>query len=96
MTTTDAAQPPAPPEAGEAELSDGELRRVVERASGVMASLVDRVIGSGRLLDREFIVDLARFVESAMPAVRAYEQLVARMRDAALAETAAAVSGGRR
>lgn len=77
----------------EADLSDGELREVVERAWRVLSEIIDRIIGSGRLLDREVIVDLARFLESAMPAVRAHERLVLRLRDAALADTTAAFAG---
>lgn len=84
----------SPPRSGsgaertEADLSDGELREVVERAWRALSEIVDRIIGSGRLLEREVIVDLARFLESAMPAVRAHERLVLRLRDAALAEAA--------
>lgn len=75
-------------ERADADLSDGELREVVERAWRALSEIVDRIIGSGRLLEREVIIDLARFLESAMPAVRAHERLVLRLRDAALAEVA--------
>jgi len=78
-----------------AELSDGELREVVERSWRALSEIVDRIIGSGRLLDREVIVDLARFLESAMPAVRAHERLVLRLRDAALADMAVVAGSGR-
>lgn len=71
------------------ELSDAELRDVAERAWERLSSIIDEMIGSGRLFDRELLIDLARFLENMMPAVRAYESLVGRIRDAALAEAGA-------
>lgn len=91
------ASPPRPGAAAErteADLSEVELREVVERAWRALSEIVDRIIGSGRLLEREVIVDLARFLESAMPAVRAHERLVLRFRDAALAEAAVGTDEG--
>ncbi|MDQ3573865.1 MAG: hypothetical protein M3378_02340 [Actinomycetota bacterium] len=66
------------------DLSEAELRDVVERSWARLSLLVDRMIGSGRLFDREVLIDLARFLENAMPAVRAYERLVGHARDAAI------------
>lgn len=88
-------QPGSSLERTEADLSEIELREVVERAWRALSEIVDRLIGSGRLLEREVIVDLARFLESAMPAVRAHERLVLRLRDAALAEAAVGTDEGR-
>jgi len=74
----------AGPAAGE--LGEAQLREHVERAWAEVSTLVERIIGSGRMLDRETLLDLARFLESAMPAVSAYERLVARAYEDALAE----------
>ena len=71
--------------AGCAEFVETQLRDVVERSWSRLASILDRLIASGRRLDREMLLDLAGFLESAWPAVRAYEQLVRRVRDEALA-----------
>lgn len=63
----------------DAEVPDAQLREQVERAWAQVSILVDRLIGSGQLIDRELLLDLARFLESAMPAVVAYERLLARV-----------------
>ena len=68
------------------ELGEAQLREEVERAWSEVSSFVDRIIGSGRMLDREVLLDLARFLESAMPAVAAYERLVARAYEQAVAD----------
>jgi hypothetical protein len=60
------------------ELPDAQLREEVERAWAQVSTMVDRLIGSGQLIDRELLLDVARFLESAMPAVVAYERLLAR------------------
>ncbi len=78
-----------PPVAGEP--GEAQLREQVERAWAEVSGFVDRIIGSGRMLDRDTLLDLARFLESAMPAVGAYERLVARALEDAIAE--AGVSG---
>ena len=69
-----------------AELGEAQLRQEVERAWAEVSSIIDRLIGSGRMLDREVLLDLARFLESAMPAVAAYERLVARAYEQAMAD----------
>ncbi len=69
-----------------ADLGEAQLRQEVERAWAEVSSIVDRIIGSGRMLDREVLLDLARFLESAMPAVAAYERLVGRAYEQALAD----------
>ena len=73
------------------ELGEAQLREHVERAWAEVSGLVDRIIGSGRMLDRETLLDLARFLESAMPTVSAYERLVARAYEEALAEAGVSV-----
>ena len=70
---------------GCAELVEAQLRDVVERAWSRLASILDRLIATGRRLDRDLLVDLARFLESSWPAVRAYERLVRKVREEALA-----------
>ncbi len=72
------------------ELGEAQLREHVERAWAEVSSIVDRIIGSGRMLDREVLLDLARFLESAMPAVAAYERLVARAYEEAVADAGVA------
>ena len=67
------------------ELVEAQLRDVVERAWSRLASLLDRLIATGRRLDRDLLLDLAHFLENAWPAVRAYERLVRKVRDEALA-----------
>jgi hypothetical protein len=69
----------SPPSAGD--MHDAQLREEVERAWSKVSVLIDRLIGSGQLIDRELLLDLARFLESAMPAVVAYERLLARIGD---------------
>lgn len=59
--------------------SEPELRKVIDDAREGLFARIDRLLGSGRLLDRHLVVDLARFLEQAGPAVDAYEQLVARV-----------------
>ncbi len=49
---------------------------------------IDRLVGSGRMLERETLLDVARFLESAMPAVGAYERLVAQAYEQALVDAA--------
>lgn len=73
------------------ELGGAQLRDQVERAWNEVSDFIDRIIGSGRMLDRETLLDLARFLESAMPAVDAYERLVARAYEDAIAEAGATV-----
>ena len=68
------------------ELGEAQLRQEVERAWAEVSSIIDRLIGSGRMLDRDVLLDLARFLESAMPAVAAYERLVARAYEQAMAD----------
>ena len=68
------------------ELGEAQLREEVERAWAEVSSFIDRIIGSGRMLDRDVLLDLARFLESAMPAVAAYERLVARAYEQAVAD----------
>ena len=77
---------PGPVTAPAGELGEAQLREEVERAWAEVSSFVDRIIGSGRMLDREVLLDLARFLESAMPAVAAYERLVARAYEQAIAD----------
>lgn len=67
------------------ELGEAQLRQQVVLAWTEVSSFVDRIVGSGRMLDREVLLDLARFLESAMPAVGAYERLVARACEDAIA-----------
>lgn len=67
-----------PEQASTVEVPDAQLREQVERAWAQVSTLVDGLIGSGQLIDRELLLDLARFLESAMPAVVAYERLLAR------------------
>lgn len=71
-------EPPA-----EDDLSEPELRAVVERSWTRLCSIADRTLASGRL-DRSVIVELARWLDGAGAAVRAYERLVVRLRDQAL------------
>lgn len=59
--------------------SEPELRKVIDEAREGLFARIDGLLGSGRLLDRHLVVDLARFLEQAGPAVDAYEQLVARV-----------------
>ena len=73
------------------ELGGAQLRDQVERAWNEVSDFIDRIIGSGRMLDRETLLDLARFLESAMPAVDAYERLVARAYEDAIAEAGTTV-----
>ena len=63
------------------EASDAQLRQVVERSWGRLASIVDGMIGKGQLLSRDVLIDMARFLENAMAAVQAYERLVAGVAD---------------
>ena len=79
-------------DAGCPELVEAQLRDVVERSWARLASILDRLIATGRRLDRELLVDLAGFLESAWPAVRAYERLVRKVRDEALATLEASPS----
>ena len=73
------------------ELGEAQLREEVERAWAEVSSFIDRLIGSGRMLDRDVLLDLARFLESAMPAVAAYERLVARAYEQAVADAGVTV-----
>jgi hypothetical protein len=70
----------------EAQPADTQLREQVEQAWTEISAIVDRIIGSGRMLDRDLLLDMARFLESAMPAVGAYERLVARAYQDAVAQ----------
>jgi hypothetical protein len=58
---------------------ESELRDVVDDAWEGLAARIDDLLGSGRLLDRGLVVELARFLDQAGPAVDAYEQLLARV-----------------
>lgn len=62
-----------------AERAGGELREVIDEAWEGLFARIDRLLASGRLLDRHLVVDLARFLDQAGPAVDAYEQLLARV-----------------
>jgi hypothetical protein len=62
---------------------ESELRDVVDDAWEGLAARIDALLGSGRLLDRGLVVELARFLDQAGPAVDAYEQLLARVAAAA-------------
>jgi enamine deaminase RidA (YjgF/YER057c/UK114 family) len=73
-------------ELAEAPPGDTQLREQVEQAWADISAIVDRIIGSGRMLDRDLLLDMARFLESAMPAVGAYERLVARAYQDAVAQ----------
>jgi hypothetical protein len=59
--------------------AESELRDVVDDAWEGLAARIDDLLGSGRLLDRGLVVELARFLDQAGPAVDAYEQLLARV-----------------
>ena len=72
-------EPPA-----EDDLSEPELRAVVERSWTRLCSIADRTMASGRFVDRSVLVELARWLDGAGAAVRAYERLVVRLRDQAL------------
>jgi hypothetical protein len=74
---------------------DAELRNEVERAWARVSTLVDGLIGSGRLIDRDLLLDLARFLETAMPAVAAYERLLARASNDVELATVVAIRGDR-
>jgi hypothetical protein len=63
-------------DAGE-DLSGSELRLVVQQAWQGLCSIVDRTIASGRFFDRGVLIELGRWLDTAMPAVRAYERLMA-------------------
>ena len=76
-----------------AEMSDAgeaQLRAHVEAAWAEVSDHIDRLVGSGRMLERDTLIDLARFLESAMPAVDAYERLVAQAYEQALADAGVA------
>lgn len=66
------------------DVSEQELRAVVERSWSRLCSIVDRTMASGRFVDRTLLVDLGRWLDGAGTAVRAYERLVVRLRDQAL------------
>ena len=66
------------------DLSEPELRAVVERSWARLCSIADRTLASGRFVDRSVLVELARWLDGAGAAVRAYERLVVRLRDQAL------------
>jgi hypothetical protein len=68
----------------EDDLSERELRAVVERSWSRLCSIADRTLASGRFVDRTVLVELARWLDGAGTAVRAYERLVVRLRDQAL------------
>ena len=56
-----------------------DLRDAVGRAWAEMMGVVDAMLSAGRLPHRDVIVDMARFLDSAMPAVRAYERAALRL-----------------
>ena len=65
------------PTSPDGDVGVAQLREHVERAWGELSGVVDRILGSGRKLDREVLLNLARFLEAAGPVVEAYEGLVA-------------------
>ena len=73
-----------------APVGDAQLRAHVEAAWAEISDHIDRLVGSGRMLEREILIDLARFLESAMPAVGAYERLVAQAYEQALVDAGVA------
>jgi hypothetical protein len=73
----------------EDELSGPELRIVVERSWDRLWSIMDRTIASGRYFDRAVLIDIGRWLDGAMPAVRAYERLLARLGDEAIRQSEA-------
>ena len=79
-----------PESSAPAPVGDAQLRAHVEAAWAEISDHVDRLVGSGRMLDRDTLIDLARFLESAMPAVGAYERLVAQAYEQALADAGVA------
>lgn len=75
-----AAAPPCPDEpAWRNGTGEPDLRDIIDEAREGLFARIDRLLGSGRLLDRHLVVDLARFLNQAGPAVDAYEQLLARV-----------------
>lgn len=76
---TSSEEPPA-----EDDLTERELRAVVERSWSRLCSIADRTLASGRFVDRTVLVELARWLDGAGAAVRAYERLVVRLRDQAM------------
>lgn len=79
LDTTDAVPRPSPAPGTGAETGESELRGVIDDAWEGLAVRIDRLLGSGCLLDRRLVVDLARFLDHAGPAVDAYEQLLSRV-----------------
>ncbi len=75
-----AATPPCPDDpAWRSGTGEPDLRDIIDEAREGLFVRIDRLLGSGRLLDRHLVVDLARFLNQAGPAVDAYEQLLARV-----------------
>lgn len=71
---------PVPDRRTAAQLSDDELRDAVKRSFARLTAVVEETIDSGELLDRELLVDLARFLEKGMETARAYERVSGRLR----------------
>ena len=81
---TMARLPRSAPSEGQDDLSEAELRAVVERSWSRLCAIADRTLASGRFVDRTVLVDLAHWLDGAGAAVRAYEHLVVRLRDQSL------------
>lgn len=59
------------------EPTEAELRELLVRAWAKVSTLVGGLLSSGHPIPREVLLDIARFLESAEPAVAAYDRLLA-------------------
>ena len=59
------------------EPTEAELRELLVRAWTKVSTLVGGLLSSGHPIPREVLLDIARFLESAEPAVAAYDRLLA-------------------
>ena len=59
------------------EPTEAELRELLVRAWAKVSTLVGGLLSSGHPIRREVLLDIARFLESAEPAVAAYDRLLA-------------------
>jgi hypothetical protein len=57
----------------------GAMRNVVEQVWDDMLRRVDQLLVAGRVPHGEVLIDMARFLECAMPAVRAGERALAHL-----------------